>query len=40
VHEIHPKRFKVETEIFANDILCAYGEVVAVIMPSTFINKE
>ncbi|MCL6570051.1 MAG: PaaI family thioesterase [Bacillus sp. (in: Bacteria)] len=40
VHEIHPKRFKVETQVFANDILCACGEVVAVIMPNTFLNKE
>ena len=36
VTEIHPKKFKVETEVFANDILCARGEVVAVVMPSTF----
>jgi hypothetical protein len=36
VEEIHPKRWKVQTEIFADDILCARGEVVAVVMPSTF----
>ncbi|MFP7298173.1 PaaI family thioesterase [Neobacillus niacini] len=40
VHEIHPKKFRVETEVFANNELCARGEVVAVIMPSTFVKKE
>ncbi len=40
VHEIHPKRFKVETEVFANDVLCARGEVIAVVMPSTFLNSR
>ncbi|PGS53688.1 PaaI family thioesterase [Bacillus sp. AFS041924] len=39
VEEIHPKRWKVHTELFANDILCARGEVVLVVMPSTFIKK-
>lgn len=38
VEEIHPKRWKVHTEVFANDILCARGEVVAVVMPSTFLK--
>ncbi|RLQ94041.1 PaaI family thioesterase [Falsibacillus albus] len=36
VEEIHPKKFKVMTEVYANDHLCARGEVVAVVMPSTF----
>lgn len=40
VYEIHPKKFRVETEVFANDLLCARGEVVAVVMPNTFINKD
>ncbi|MDQ0201401.1 PaaI family thioesterase [Neobacillus ginsengisoli] len=40
VTEIHPKKFKVETEVFANDVLCARGEVVAVVMPSTFLKNE
>jgi len=40
VEEIHPKRWKVHTEMFANDILCARGEVVLVVMPSTFRKKE
>jgi acyl-coenzyme A thioesterase PaaI-like protein len=39
VTEIHPKKFKIETEVFANDTLCARGEVVAVVMPSTFLSK-
>ena len=40
VHEIHPKKFRVETEVFANDELCARGEVIAVVMPSTFIQQK
>lgn len=39
VTEIHPKRWKVETEVFANDSLCAHGEVIAVVMPDTFKKK-
>ncbi|CAH0197782.1 hypothetical protein SRABI96_01836 [Peribacillus sp. Bi96] len=40
IQEIHPKKWKVETEVFANDTLCARGEVVAVVMPSTFTTKK
>ncbi|PLS08555.1 PaaI family thioesterase [Neobacillus cucumis] len=40
VEEIHPKKFKVVTEVFANDIQCASGEVVAVVMPSSFIKES
>lgn len=40
VQEIHPKKWKVDTEVFAGDTLCARGEVVAVVMPSTFLNKN
>jgi acyl-coenzyme A thioesterase PaaI-like protein len=36
VTEIHPKKWKVETEVYAEDQLCARGEVVAVVMPNTF----
>ncbi len=36
VTEIHPKKFKVTVEIFADDELCVTGEVVGVNMPSTF----
>lgn len=39
VEEIHPKKFKVAVEVFAEDILCAKGEVVAVVMPASFANK-
>lgn len=39
VHEIHPKKYRVETEVFAGDTLCAKGEVIAVVMPDTFITK-
>lgn len=39
VEEIHPKKWKVSTEVFAENTLCAKGEVIAVIMPKTF-GKE
>ncbi|WLD93339.1 PaaI family thioesterase [Alkalihalobacillus sp. AL-G] len=40
IHEIHPKKWKVETEVYADDTLCARGEVVAAVMPSTFLKKD
>lgn len=36
VTEIHPKKWKIETEVYADQVICARGEVVAVVMPSTF----
>lgn len=36
VEEIHPKKWKVMTEVFAGEELCVRGEVVAVKMPETF----
>lgn len=39
VEEIHPKKWKVKTEVFADGELCARGEVVAVVMPKTFLQK-
>lgn len=39
VQEIHPKKFKVETEVFAEGKLCARGEVTAVVMPKTFLSE-
>lgn len=40
VEEIHPKKWKVNAEVYADDTLCARGEVIAVVMPSTFAKKE
>lgn len=40
VEEIHPKRWKVHTEVFAGDELVVKGEVVAVVMPDTFLKRE
>jgi acyl-coenzyme A thioesterase PaaI-like protein len=40
IHEIHPKKWRIDIEVFAEDTLCARGEVVAVVMPSTFLIKE
>ncbi|MCM3728216.1 PaaI family thioesterase [Neobacillus cucumis] len=39
VEEIHPKKFKVVAEVFANNGLCARGEVIAVVMPGSFLKK-
>ncbi|PAV31580.1 thioesterase [Virgibacillus profundi] len=39
IEEIHPKKWKVHTEVFAGDELCAKGEVVAAVMPDTFMQK-
>lgn len=36
VEEIHPKKFKVNIEVAADDVICAKGTVVAVVMPSSF----
>lgn len=36
VEEIHPKKFKVKTEVYAGEVLCATGEVTAVVMPTSF----
>ncbi|MEH7123358.1 PaaI family thioesterase [Bacillus sp. JJ1773] len=40
VTEIHPKKWKVDIEVFAEDVVCARGEVIAVVMPSTFAKTE
>ncbi|QOY35212.1 PaaI family thioesterase [Anaerobacillus isosaccharinicus] len=40
LEEIHPKKWKVHIKVFANDIVCAKGEVVAVVMPSTFAENK
>ena len=34
--EIHPKKWKIHTEVFAEGTLCAKGELVAAVMPDTF----
>ncbi|WP_047985750.1 PaaI family thioesterase [Ornithinibacillus californiensis] len=39
VEEIHPKKWNVSVEVFANDVCCAKGTVVAVVMPNTFLQK-
>jgi acyl-coenzyme A thioesterase PaaI-like protein len=39
VEEIHPKKFKVAVEVFAGDVVCAKGEVMAVVMPASFGNQ-
>ncbi len=36
VEEIHPKKFKVQIEVYAGETLCATGEVTAVVMPASF----
>ncbi|GGA83263.1 PaaI family thioesterase [Ornithinibacillus halotolerans] len=39
IEEIHPKKWKVVTEVFANDICVVKGEVIAVVMPKSFIQQ-
>ncbi|MBY7142502.1 PaaI family thioesterase [Virgibacillus sp. NKC19-3] len=39
VEEIHPKKFKVHTKVFADDVCCAKAEVIAAVMPDTFNDK-
>lgn len=36
VEEIHPKKFRVLVEVYASQLCCAKGEVVAVVMPDSF----
>lgn len=36
VEEIHPKKWKVNLDVYANETLCVKGEVIAVVMPDTF----
>ncbi len=38
VEEIHPKKFKVEIQVFANNLHVANGEVIAAVMSKSFIN--
>ena len=40
IEEIHPKKFKVYTEVFAGDNLVVTGEVIAVLMPKTFRKED
>lgn len=39
VTEIHPKKWKVDVEVLAGAEICAKGEVIAVVMPKTFVQK-
>src|SRR5699024_3672204 len=38
VEEIHTKKWRVLTEVYAMDECCARGEVIAVVMPKTFLK--
>lgn len=40
IEEIHPKRWKVTTEVFAGEEVVVEGEVVAVVMPDTFLKQK
>lgn len=40
VEEIHPKKWKVKTEVYADQVLCASGEVMAVVMVDSFSKKS
>lgn len=38
VEEIHPKKWKVHTELYAGEECCVKGEVVAALMPKTMMK--
>lgn len=38
VEKVHPKKFRVKTEVYANDELVVTGEVIASVMPASFLN--
>ncbi|WP_102693255.1 PaaI family thioesterase [Rummeliibacillus pycnus] len=40
VEEIHPKKFRVMIQVFAGDLHVANAEVVAVVMPKSFLISE
>src|SRR5699024_3347980 len=40
VEEIQPNKWVVHKELYANDTLCAKGEVKAAVMPDTFMQKK
>jgi acyl-coenzyme A thioesterase PaaI-like protein len=40
VTEIHPKRFKVSSELFVGDTLCVTSEFEGVVMPKTFLAHK
>lgn len=37
--EVHPKKWKIHTEVYADGECVVKGEVVAAVMPKTFIEK-
>ncbi|WP_405097772.1 PaaI family thioesterase [Oceanobacillus sp. FSL H7-0719] len=39
VEEVHPKKWKVHTEVFANGTCVVKGTVVAAVMPKTFMEQ-
>lgn len=36
LEKVHPKRWRIHTEVYAKDVLCAKGLVEAVVMPESF----
>src|SRR5699024_135836 len=40
VEEMHAKKWKVQTEVMAEGVCCAKGDVVAVVMPKTFSSNS
>lgn len=39
VEEIHPKKFRVTTDVYAGDEKVVAGEVIAAVMPDSFIKE-
>ncbi|MFZ3579911.1 PaaI family thioesterase [Virgibacillus sp. DJP39] len=40
IEKIHPKKWKVLTEVYADGVVSARGEVLAVIMPESFTRNK
>lgn len=40
VEEIHPRKWKVTTEVYAGNTVVVKGEVIAVVMPDSFLQKK
>ncbi|WP_042221215.1 PaaI family thioesterase [Oceanobacillus manasiensis] len=40
IEEIHPKKWRVTVGLYAEDTCCAKGEVIAAVMPKTFMKSD
>ncbi|MFD1361294.1 PaaI family thioesterase [Lentibacillus salinarum] len=40
VEAVHPKKFKIHTDVYAGDTICAKAVVTAAVMPETFAQQS